>query len=81
MRLRKTGVDRWQRVQGNRPHDLQLNDDQVKKAMNKSQNFSESTNDVPNFAFVVDYANSSWTLKADISSLFFAKLLNFMKAK
>ena len=26
-------------------------------------------------------ANSSWTLKADIASLFFAKLLNYMKAK
>ena len=24
-------------------------------------------------------ANSSWTLKADIASLFFAKLLNYMK--
>ena len=37
--------------------------------------------DVPNFAFVMGYTNASWTLKADIASLFFAKLLNYMKAK
>ena len=35
--------------------------------------------DVPNFAFVMGYTNASWTLKADIASLFFAKLLNYMK--
>merc|ERR1711963_227900 len=31
--------------------------------------------DVPNFAFVMGYTNASWTLKADIASLFFAKVL------
>ena len=35
--------------------------------------------DVPNFAFVMGYTNASWTLKADIASLFFAKLLNYMR--
>ena len=36
--------------------------------------------DVPNFAFVVGYTNASWTLKADIASLYFTKLLNYMRA-
>ena len=36
--------------------------------------------DVPNFAFVVGYTNASWTLKADIASLYFAKLINYMRA-
>ena len=35
--------------------------------------------DVPNFAFVMGYTNASWTLKADIASIFFAKLLNYMR--
>ena len=35
--------------------------------------------DVPNFAFVVGYTNASWTLKADIASLYFAKLINYMR--
>jgi len=35
--------------------------------------------DVPNFAFIMGYTNASWTLKADIASLFFAKLLNYMR--
>ena len=39
-----------------------------------------SFSDVPNFAFIVGSANNSWTLKADIASLFFAKLLNYMRA-
>ena len=34
---------------------------------------------MPNFAFVMGYTNASWTLKADIASLFFAKLLNYMR--
>merc|ERR1711970_1152361 len=36
--------------------------------------------DVPNFAFVIGYTNASWTLKADISSIYFTKLLNYMKS-
>ena len=36
-------------------------------------------NDVPNMAFIIGYTNASWTLKADIASLFFAKLLNYMR--
>ena len=35
--------------------------------------------DVPNFAFIIGYTNASWTLKADISSRYFTKLLNYMK--
>jgi len=35
--------------------------------------------DVPNFAFVIGYTNASWTLKADIASLYFTKVLNYMK--
>ena len=35
---------------------------------------------MPNFAFVVGYTNASWTLKADIASIYFTKLLNYMRA-
>ena len=35
--------------------------------------------DVPNMAFVMGYTNASWTLKADIASLYFTKLLNHMR--
>jgi cation diffusion facilitator CzcD-associated flavoprotein CzcO len=35
--------------------------------------------DVPNFAFIMGYTNASWTLKADIASLYFTKLLNHMR--
>ena len=35
--------------------------------------------DVPNMAFIMGYTNASWTLKADIASLFFTKLLNRMR--
>jgi monooxygenase len=32
--------------------------------------------DVPNFAFVVGYTNASWTLKADLVSAYFCRLIN-----
>ena len=32
--------------------------------------------DIPNFLFIIGYTNASWTLKADITSLYFTKLLN-----
>eukprot|EP00092_Neocalanus_flemingeri_P079833 GFUD01099496.1.p1 GENE.GFUD01099496.1~~GFUD01099496.1.p1 ORF type:complete len:514 (+),score=122.08 GFUD01099496.1:53-1543(+) len=35
--------------------------------------------DVPNLAFIVGYTNASWTLKADIASMYFTKLLNYMR--
>ena len=35
--------------------------------------------DVPNFGYIMGYTNASWTLKADIASLYFTKLLNYMK--
>merc|ERR1719431_1932661 len=35
--------------------------------------------DVPNFALIVGYTNASWTLKADIVSLHFSKLLNHLR--
>merc|ERR1719510_1403190 len=35
--------------------------------------------DVPNFAFIMGYTNNSWTLKADIASVYFTKVLNYMK--
>lgn len=37
-------------------------------------------NEVPNFAFIIGYTNASWTLKADIASLYFTKLINYMKS-
>jgi hypothetical protein len=33
---------------------------------------------VPNFAFCVGYTNASWTLRADLASLFVCRLLNHM---
>jgi monooxygenase len=33
---------------------------------------------IPNFAFVVGYTNASWTLKADLTSDFFCRLLSYM---
>lgn len=33
---------------------------------------------VPNMAFCVGYINASWTLRADLSSLFVCRLLNYM---
>jgi len=35
---------------------------------------------VPNFAFCVGYTNASWTLRADLSSLFVTRLLNHMQS-
>ncbi|HNY55473.1 MAG TPA: NAD(P)/FAD-dependent oxidoreductase [Chitinophagales bacterium] len=32
--------------------------------------------DVPNFVFVVGYTNASWTLKADLASAYFCRLIN-----
>ena len=34
--------------------------------------------DLPNLAFVFGYTNSSWTLRADLISLYVCRLLNFM---
>jgi cation diffusion facilitator CzcD-associated flavoprotein CzcO len=34
--------------------------------------------DIPNLAFVVGYTNSSWTLKADLTSSYVCRLLNHM---
>jgi cation diffusion facilitator CzcD-associated flavoprotein CzcO len=34
---------------------------------------------VPNFAYCIGYANASWTLRADLSSLYVCRLLGFMK--
>jgi cation diffusion facilitator CzcD-associated flavoprotein CzcO len=34
---------------------------------------------VPNFAFCVGYTNASWTLRADLSSLFVCRVLNYMQ--
>lgn len=35
--------------------------------------------DVPNFVFVVGYTNASWTLKADLASSYFCRLINETK--
>ena len=35
--------------------------------------------DIPNFIFIIGYTNASWTLKADLTSIYFTKLLNYMK--
>ena len=36
---------------------------------------------VPNFAFAAGYTNASWTLKADLTSEYVCRLINFMDAK
>lgn len=36
---------------------------------------------VPNFAFCVGYTNASWTLRAELSSQYVCRVLNFMDAK
>ena len=35
---------------------------------------------VPNFAAIIGYTNSSWTLKADLAATYFCRLLDFMAA-
>jgi len=37
--------------------------------------------DVPNFAFILGYTNSSWTLKADMVGEYFCKLINTAEKK
>jgi monooxygenase len=37
--------------------------------------------DVPNMTFTIGYTNASWTLKADLVSEFFCRVLNFMDDK
>jgi cation diffusion facilitator CzcD-associated flavoprotein CzcO len=37
--------------------------------------------DVPNFAFILGYTNSSWTLKSDLAGDFFCKLINETEKK
>lgn len=37
--------------------------------------------DVPNFAFILGYTNSSWTLKSDLVGTFFCKLINETEKK
>ena len=34
--------------------------------------------DVPNFVFTIGYTNASWTLKADLVSEFFCRVINYM---
>lgn len=38
-------------------------------------------NDVPNFALWFGYTNASWTLKADLTSEYVCRLINYMDAK
>jgi cation diffusion facilitator CzcD-associated flavoprotein CzcO len=50
----------------------------VGKAMSyKGMMFS----DVPNFAYVFGYTNASWTLKADLTSDYVCRVLNYMERK
>ncbi len=37
--------------------------------------------DVPNFAFIVGYTNASWTLKADLASNYFCRIINETEKK
>ena len=35
---------------------------------------------VPNFAITIGYTNASWTLKAELTSLYFCRLINYMQS-
>lgn len=37
--------------------------------------------DLPNFAWIIGYTNASWTLKADLSTTYLARLYNYMGSK
>jgi monooxygenase len=36
---------------------------------------------VPNFAFTIGYTSASWTLKADMTSAYICRLINYMDAE
>ena len=36
---------------------------------------------VPNFAITIGYTNASWTLKAELTSMYFCRLINYMDRK
>ena len=36
---------------------------------------------VPNFAITIGYTNASWTLKAELTSLYFCRLINYMQRR
>jgi monooxygenase len=53
--------------------EVQLSDCRVYKGMMLSN--------VPNLAFAVGYTNASWTLKADLSSRYFCRLIKYMEQR
>ncbi|QZT62646.1 flavin-containing monooxygenase [Mycolicibacterium austroafricanum] len=51
---------------------IELNDTMAYKGM--------LLTDMPNMAFTIGYTNASWTLKADLVSEFFCRIINYMDA-
>ncbi|MGE4362178.1 MAG: flavin-containing monooxygenase, partial [Mycolicibacterium sp.] len=51
---------------------IELNDTMAYKGM--------LLTDMPNLAFTIGYTNASWTLKADLVSEFFCRIINYMDA-
>ncbi|PRC57365.1 FAD-containing monooxygenase EthA, partial [Mycobacterium sp. ITM-2017-0098] len=49
---------------------IELNDTMAYKGM--------LLTDMPNMAFTIGYTNASWTLKADLVSEFFCRVINYM---
>jgi len=59
---------------------LAVNGDNIE--ISKTTNYKGmSLSNVPNFAWTVGYTNASWTLKADLTSDYVCRLLNYMEKK
>jgi monooxygenase len=53
--------------------------DDVRVEMSKTFNYKGTMfSGIPNFALTIGYTNASWTLKAELSSLYVCRLLNYM---
>ena len=53
--------------------------DDEKVQLSKTFNYKGTMfSGVPNFAITIGYTNASWTLKAELTSLYFCRLINYM---
>ncbi len=55
--------------------------DGVKVELSKTFNYKGTMfSGVPNFAITIGYTNASWTLKAELTSRYFCRLMNYMQS-
>ena len=55
--------------------------DDEKVNLSKTYNYKGTMfSGVPNFAITIGYTNASWTLKAELTSLYFCRLINYMSS-